>query len=77
MKRIHSILFFLILGFETLNAQCVLVPLSLQERIQNATLIIEAQVQDQHCFWANNQQMILTAHTLQVSKLYNIQQYQH
>ena len=70
MKRIQSILFFLILGFETLNAQCVLVPLSLQERIQNATLIIEAQVQDQHCFWANNQQMILTAHTLQVSKLY-------
>ncbi|MEN9737978.1 MAG: hypothetical protein RLZZ318_11, partial [Bacteroidota bacterium] len=70
MKRIHSILFFLILGFETLNAQCVLVPLSLQERIQNATLIIEAQVQDQHCFWANNQQMILTAHTLRVSKLY-------
>ena len=70
MKCFKTLLILMLISANALKAQCVLTPLTLQERVQNASLIIEAQVQDQQAFWTNQQQMIMTAHTLKVSKVY-------
>lgn len=71
MKR--AIILFLSLNLfisNQLKSECVLVPLSLAERTNAATLIIEARAGVKTSYWNSDKSMIFTATELQVSRVY-------
>jgi PKD repeat protein len=70
MKRIFTSIYVSLFGILSIQAQCVLAPLELKERVENATLIIEAQVGEKKCFWNEDKSMIYTANHLSISKIY-------
>lgn len=57
-----------ILLFTSLEAftQCMMVPLSLQDRVQSSTVIVEATAVQQHSFWNTNRDFIYTSTTLNI-----------
>jgi PKD repeat protein len=70
MKKIFTIIYVSLIGILSIQAQCVLTPIDLKERVDNATLVIEAQVGEKNCFWNENQTMIFTANHLNISKIF-------
>ncbi|MFM6982589.1 MAG: IPT/TIG domain-containing protein, partial [Chitinophagaceae bacterium] len=71
MKRPLILLILLTLfSFSKLSAECVLVPLSLQERVNASTLIVEGIVQSKSCHWNSDQTMIYTKNSFQISKIF-------
>jgi PKD repeat protein len=71
MKRPLNLLLLLTLfSFSKLYSECVLVPLSLQERVNASTLIVEGIVQSKSCHWNSDQTMIYTKNTFQISKIF-------
>lgn len=65
-----TLLFFLCLILNSIKAECVLVPLSLSERVNASTLITEGKVIQIKSFWNADRTMIYTANTIAVSKVY-------
>jgi hypothetical protein len=53
---------------ETLHGQCMMVPVSLEARVQNADAIVEARVTGKQGFWDDDHSRIYTAYTLSVSR---------
>ena len=51
-------------------AQCMQTPLTLQDRIQQSTLVVEATVVSQSSFWNIGQDFIYTSTTLNVHQVY-------
>lgn len=49
---------------------CLMYPVSLQQRVQNSTVVIEGEVLNQQCFWDNAQNAIYTANTVKIFKLF-------
>ncbi len=72
MKKITSLFTFFTLFFicQTLKSQCVLVPLTLEERVNASTLIVEGIVSSQKSYWTDDNGMIMTSSTIQISKIY-------
>ncbi len=70
--KISKILLLLLTFFSisNLRSECVLVPLTLDERVQAASLIIEGAVQSKTPFWNTDHTMIYTRNTILVSKAY-------
>ncbi len=71
MKK--TLTLFILLSFfslKNLHSECVLVPLSLQDRVSASTLIVEAMVSSKVSYWNTGQTMIYTSTTLTVSKVY-------
>lgn len=69
-KKNTIIIFFLVAVISKLNAQCVLVPLSLAERVKASTLIVEGKVSGLKSYWNSDKNMIYTANAIKVSKVY-------
>ncbi|MCC6818223.1 MAG: T9SS type A sorting domain-containing protein [Bacteroidia bacterium] len=71
MKKIFtSLSLFLIFSTSYLYSQCALVPLTLNERVNAATVIIEGAVNAKRAYWDNNGSMILTANSISISKVF-------
>ncbi len=51
-------------------SQCMQMPLSLQDRVQQSSLVIEATVVSQASFWNNNQDFIYTSTTLNIHQVF-------
>ena len=49
-------------------AQCMMVPVSIQDRVQQASAIVEGKVIAQSSFWDTNGNLIFTANTIEVYK---------
>lgn len=64
-----NFLFLFIIGLSTINAQVIgLKEISLQEQIDNSTMIVEGEVVAKSSFWSNN--LIYTTHTVKVYKVF-------
>lgn len=50
--------------------QCMLLPITVQKRTQEASLIVEAEVMSSQSFWTKNHDMIYTIHHLKIYKLF-------
>lgn len=71
MKKILTILLAVLLSCQfNLFANCVLVPLSLKERVDASTLIIEGAVSAKRAYWNQEGNMILTDNTVKISRIY-------
>ena len=71
MKRPLNLLILLTLfSFSKLYSECVLLALSLQERVNASTLIVEGIVQSKSCHWNSDQTMIFTKNKVQISKIF-------
>jgi len=76
MKKTITLLSFLSFFFlKPLHSECVLVPLSLQDRVNASTLIVEAMVGAKTSYWNAEGTMIYTSSTLVVSKVYKGAEY--
>jgi PKD repeat protein len=51
-------------------AQCMITPVTIQDRIQNAAVIAEGKVVSQNSFWNSGRNFIYTASTIQINALY-------
>ena len=69
MKSFTISLLFILIS-PVLFGQCAIEHWSLDKRIQESTLVIEAQVVDQQCLWDANHHNIYTLNTLKVFKLF-------
>ncbi len=63
-------LFGLLAFFSIAKSECVLVPLSLQDRVNASSLIVEAVIGSKTSYWNTEKTMIYTSTTLHVSKVY-------
>lgn len=75
MKKLFLIFLTSVLSGAVAVADCVLVPLSLKERVDAATLIIEAQVAEKNAYWNAGKTMIFTSNRLVISKVYKGSEY--
>lgn len=69
MKRILSLCFGTV-AFVSLNAQCALIEVPLQQRVNASTLIVEGRVIEQQSFWNTTHTMIYTANTIELYKVF-------
>ena len=70
LKKFTVLSFLFVFCFLKLNAECVLVPLTLKERVNAALLIVEVKVTGNQSYWNTDKKMIYTANTVAVSKVY-------
>lgn len=71
MKKNLLILFLILLtSWSKIQAECVLEPLTLKERLEASTLIVEARIVSKTPFWNDDQSMIMTANEIAISKVY-------
>ena len=64
-------IFSLVISFSSIAAdQCMLLPITVQKRTQEASLIVEAEVLSSQSFWTKNHDMIYTIHHLKIYKLF-------
>ncbi len=69
MKKFVYYLIILLLPV-TAWSQCMMTPVSLQDRINNATVVVEATAIQQNSYWNNSSDFIYTSTTLSVSAVY-------
>lgn len=69
MKKTFTFLISLF-TFSFIYAECVLVPISLAERVSASELIIEGKVSSIKSYWNADHSMIYTANSIQISKIY-------
>jgi hypothetical protein len=60
----------LVLGPRLVFSQCMLYPVSLEERVRESRVIFEGEVMGSRCFWNQNKTQIYTAHLLKVYKIF-------
>jgi hypothetical protein len=62
----------LLLGvfLQKISAQCMLVPVSLDQRLTQSSLVVEGIVQDERSLWDDNHQAIYTIHTVQLTNVF-------
>lgn len=70
MKKTLLIFFYSVLMLSKTQAQCVIVPISLQDRVNQASLIVEAQVANKTTEWNQDGSLIITKNQLNISKIY-------
>jgi PKD repeat protein len=71
MKKRFTVLVLLCLSMiQKTQAECVLVPLPLKDRVSASTLIVEAMVGEKTSFWDDGQRMIYTSSELHISRIY-------
>ncbi|MBK9285787.1 MAG: T9SS type A sorting domain-containing protein [Sphingobacteriaceae bacterium] len=68
MKKIYSTLFFLLSAILT-HAQCMLVPISSNEKVNNSSLIIEGEVISKKAFWNTAHDYIYTSNLIRVDQI--------
>jgi hypothetical protein len=71
MKKTTSL--FILLSFlfiQYSQAECVLVPLTLKQRLDASTLVVEGIVDTKSSYWNGDQSMIYTSSTILISKIY-------
>lgn len=69
MKKLLLFLLFTLM-IQSVYSQCMLYPLSLQDRVNNSDAVIEAKAIQQNSFWNNSNDFIYTATTLEVHAVY-------
>ncbi|MEZ4804902.1 MAG: PKD domain-containing protein [Bacteroidia bacterium] len=69
MKYFYLSLVLFFSSIQTINSQCALSPLSLSERVNKSTLIVEARVVSKQSYWNDNHDMIFTSHKIEISKV--------
>jgi hypothetical protein len=71
MKRIYCLIILLFpLSIQISQAECVLVPLSLSERVNTSALIVEGVVDSKVSYWNHDKSMIYTASRVSISRIY-------
>lgn len=70
MKRILP-LFILTLLFGNAFSQCMLIPVSVEQRVKNATVIVEGEVIHQKSFWNKEHNNIYTLNRVRPVKVFN------
>ncbi len=69
-KNLTSLTLLLLLFSSQLFSECVLVPLSLKERVDASTLIVEGIVKARQSKWTPDGSMIVTVNTIDIAKVY-------
>ncbi len=59
-----------LLSVSIVQANCLILPTSLENRVDDNELVVEAQVIDKYSYWGKDQTKIFTAHKLMVYKLF-------
>lgn len=75
MKKIYLLFSLLTISLNALKSECVLVPLSLENRVNPSTLIVEAKVGTQVSYWNAEHSMIFTSHELLLSSVFKGSEY--
>lgn len=70
MKKFFLIFSLIFFNLNNLKSECVLVPLSLENRVNPSTLIVEAKVNSQISYWNADHSMIFTSHELLLSSVF-------
>lgn len=71
MKKLNRILFFLLLILSSDSfSQCMMFPISLQDRVSNSSVVVEAKVIQQNSFWNSSNDFIYTSSSLEVLSVY-------
>jgi hypothetical protein len=72
MKHIFTTiaLFLFFSTSQKTNAQCMMLPLPIQQRIAPSSLIVEGSVMAKECIYSINKQSIYTKYSLQISKIF-------
>lgn len=69
MKKIYiAVLLFLVISTTSLIGQCLLTPVSLNQRVNSSQFIIEGKVVNQKSFWNAHQNYIYTSNLIQVNQ---------
>ncbi|MCS6917278.1 MAG: PKD domain-containing protein [Chitinophagales bacterium] len=68
--RLSSIFFLSVIPVTFVHAQCAMVPLSLADRVQQASVVVEGRITSQLSFWNEQQTMIYTAYRIDVYKIF-------
>ena len=69
MKKFVYFIFLLLLPVLAWS-QCMITPVTLQDRINNATVVVEATAIQQNSYWNNSNDFIYTSTTLSISAVY-------
>lgn len=69
MKKIHALISILLMSY-VVNAQCVIKHTSLNERVEQSSVVVEAKVINQESLWDKNHYNIYTINTLKVFKYF-------
>jgi hypothetical protein len=69
-NKLVLLLVLLIFNNLSVNAQCMLIPISLEQRIENSSLIVEGIVEDELSVWDNNHRNIYTVYTIEPTALF-------
>jgi PKD repeat protein len=70
MKYFYLSLVLFFSSIQTIKSQCALSPLSLNERVKNSTLIVEAHVISKQSYWNATHDMIFTSNKIEISKIF-------
>ncbi|MGE0567672.1 MAG: T9SS type A sorting domain-containing protein [Bacteroidia bacterium] len=69
MKKIYLLLLGILFSIGSITAQCMLYPVSLQERVTNSQLIIEGNVISKKSFWNDKFNYVYTSNLIQVKQV--------
>lgn len=69
-KKIVFTLIFLVTLTGKMLGECVLVPLTLNDRLQASSLVLEGLVISKNSYWNSDKTMILTNNVVQISRIY-------
>lgn len=69
MKKIYIALFIILAASSHIVSQCMLTPITLAERVNNSSLIIEGQVISKKSFWNPEHNYIHTSNLIQVKQI--------
>jgi hypothetical protein len=69
MKKIYTIILFIALTASNLIGQCMLYPVSLTDRVNNSSIIIEGSVISKKSFWNTAHNFIYTSNLVQVKQV--------
>ncbi|MEP3838819.1 MAG: T9SS type A sorting domain-containing protein [Algibacter sp.] len=70
MKKYTLLSLLIIMSLETLGAQILLKPVSLEKQIEKSSLVIEGEVIAKQSFWDANHEKIYTVNTVKVFKVF-------
>ncbi len=69
MRKIYLAVILAVIFFTESTAQCMLYPVSLQNRVNNSSLIIEGRVLAKKSFWNKEKNFIYTSNLIEISKV--------
>jgi hypothetical protein len=69
-KRFLIMLFFTCFLFQKSNSQCLLIPISLDQRVNQSTLIVEGIVKNERSIWDESHYNIYTIYTVELTRIF-------